>query len=128
MRACEHQADRPRACVLPCPALPWLADMFNRRNEFNGRTPENSNFVFASGAHMAVVWAWLWRAHGCGVGMAVHRLNWHAVHAQSRGCACCSCLPQLQAQPHHSHPAAADPAAPEPLQSTLSPTAAAGAT
>jgi len=28
---------------------PRTTDMFNRRNEFNGRTPENSNYVFASG-------------------------------------------------------------------------------
>lgn len=102
--------------------------MFNRRNEFNGRTPENSNFVFASGAHKAVVCAWCGVCMVRGVRMAVRKAE----------LACCACslprlclgsyLPQLQAQPHHSHPAAADPAAPQPLQSTLSPTAAAGAT
>ena len=28
--------------------------MFNRRNEFNGKTPQNSNYIFASGVCMWV--------------------------------------------------------------------------
>lgn len=46
--------------IIPCPLLPhptdlwdWHIythpnDMFAKRNEFNGRTPQNSNFIFAS--------------------------------------------------------------------------------